>query len=321
MMRFDLRHLATRARICVLFLAILLAASAGLGHDPAEAQRGPERARGAPQPKQDAQPTEDQEPRPEFNHEAVFYNQSRMIDTVLADILPSDPAAANVYFVGFASWSDQDVFIREVVQARDIVEERLGASGRSVLLINHPMAVDQLPLASVTNLEIVLGRLGRIMNRDKDVLVLYLTSHGVENIFAVQFPGFPLNHLTPRRLRASLERSGIRNRIVLISSCHSGSFIPALEAEHTLVMTAARADRTSFGCSNERHWTYFGDALLNRALRQTTSLPQAFETAKGLIAKWEREQKLTPPSEPQIFIGRGIEPLLERLARLPVKAN
>ena len=93
------------------------------------------------------------------------------------------------------------MFIREVAQARDIVDERLGTRGRSVLLVNHAMALDEVPLASVTNLDIVLGRLGRIMRPEKDTLILFLTSHGIENMFGVQFPPFPLNHLTPPRLR------------------------------------------------------------------------------------------------------------------------
>ena len=142
------------------------------------------------------------------------------------------------------------------------------------------------------------------------------SSHGIENLFAVEFPSFPLNHLTPPRLAGMLERSGIRNRIVIISACHSGSFIPALRHPTTMVMTAARSDRASFGCSNESDWTYFGNALFNHGLRATTSLPKAFASAKVLIGEWEAKEKFRP-SEPQIFIGDQMTPILERLARLP----
>ncbi len=252
---------------------------------------------------------------PQINYEAVLYNQPRLIDEVMASILPSDKSAPSTYFLGFAAWSEQEVFIREIAQARDIVDDRFGTRERSLLLVNHVTALDEVPLASVTNLGIVLARLGKLMNIEKDTLILFMTSHGVENLFAVHFPAFPLNNLTPRVLAGMLDRSGIRNRIIIISACHSGSFIPALSHPTTLVMTASRADRSSFGCSNENDWTYFGNALFNNALRATTSFPNAFASAKELIAGWEAKEKLKP-SEPQIFIGDGIGPVIDRLAAI-----
>lgn len=258
-----------------------------------------------------------QHERPLIDHEKVLYSQMRLIDEMLASVEPSDSALPSTYFVGFSAWSEQDVFIREVAQARDIVDERLGTLNRSVLLVNHVMALEEVPLASVTNLRLVLARLGRIMRPEKDTLILFLTSHGVESLIGVQFPPFPLNHLTPRSLREMLDASGIRSRIVIISACHSGSFVPALRDQHTLVMTAARADRASFGCDHRNDWTYFGNALFNNALRNTTSLIDAFEAARKLIAGWEAKEGLTP-SEPQIFVGERIGPVLERLAgRVP----
>jgi hypothetical protein len=99
------------------------------------------------------------------------------------------------------------------------------------------------------------------------------------------------------------------NRVIVISACHSGSFIPALAEPHTLVMTAARADRTSFGCDDKRRWTYFGDAYFNRALREETSFLRAFARAKRTIGLWEAAEKLVP-SLPQVAGGEALEPLL-----------
>ncbi len=265
--------------------------------------------RGPPQP---------QGPLVDFEH--VLYSQPRLVDDVMAGLQESDKQQPSTYFVGFAAWSQQDVFIREVAQARDIADERLGTRRRSVLLVNHVMALDEVPLASVTNLENVLARLGRIMSVEKDTLILFLTSHGVENVFGVQFPPLPLNHLTPPRLRQMLDRAGIKHRIVIILACHSGSFVPALRDPNTLVLTAARADRASFGCDHKNDWTFFGNALFNHALRTTTSLPKAFEAARVLITEWEGKEKFTP-SEPQIFIGNEAGPMLDRLARLPASLS
>ena len=103
----------------------------------------------------------------------------------------------------------------------------------------------------------------------------------------------------------------IKNKVIIISACYSGSFIPALRSDDTLIMTAASAEKTSFGCSNEREWTYFGDALFNHAFKNTRSMKQAFSEAKDLIKKWETEQNLTP-SEPQISVGMNISSALAK---------
>jgi hypothetical protein len=173
-------------------------------------------------------------------------------------------------------------------------------------LINHLTTADEVPLASVANLEGVLQHLGRFMDVDRDTLFLFLTSHGQKGALTVQMPGLQLRQLRPAELRMMLDRSGIRKRVVVVSSCHSGSFIPWLADAKTLVIAAARADRSSFGCEDRREWTYFGDAYFNRALREESSFRQAFVRAKQLIAGWEIENRLIP-SLPQIAGGEALE--------------
>src|SRR3546814_1766943 len=89
------------------------------------------------------------------------------------------------------------------------------------------------------------------MDRDEDLLLLYLTMHGTEDHeLAVTFPPLLEEWITPPQLRAALDDAGIRNRVVVISACFSGGFIPDLRDARTLVITAARADRASFGCGS-----------------------------------------------------------------------
>jgi hypothetical protein len=85
----------------------------------------------------------------------------------------------------------------------------------------------------------------------------------------------------------------------VISACYSGGFIPLLADDRTLVMTAARADRVSFGCSEEADFTYFGRALFAEALHATDDLQEAFDLASRAVAKREQEDDF-PASEPQI---------------------
>ena len=93
--------------------------------------------------------------------------------------------------------------------------------------------------------------------------------------------------------------------MLVVSACHSGSFIPTLASPTTLVIAAARADRSSFGCEDRRRWTYFGDAYFNKALREETSFRQAFARARRLITLWETRDGLMP-SLPQIAGGEAL---------------
>lgn len=237
----------------------------------------------------------------------VHANQAALIDRALSELQPSSPsdASSHLYFVGFAGYGPEAVFKREVVAVRTLFDERFGTRGRSVALVNHVTTVEELPLASTQNLERVLQHVGKIMDTARDTLFLFLTSHGERALLAVEMPGVRLEHLTPAMLKGMLDRSGIKQRIVVVSACHSGSFIPALANANTLVIAAARADRTSFGCDDKRRWTYFGDAYFNRALRQETSFRKAFDRARRLIARWETKGRLVP-SLPQIKGGEAL---------------
>lgn len=253
--------------------------------------------------------------------EAIFDRQAAMVDAALARLDRSrDGGDPKFYFVSAGLHSEPDVFKLEATSARSIFDERMGSAGRSMQLINHAGTVNKLPLANGTNIERVLKGLGQIMDAENDVLVLFLTSHGTKGKIAVSFPRFALNDLTPKRLAAMLDRSEVRNRVVILSACHSGSFIKDLEGPNTLVVTAAHAEKTSFGCEPDREWTYFGDAFFNGALRSTHSLIEAFEIARKVVASLERVMQL-PPSEPQISVGAEIRPRLDAMARKLEQAN
>ena len=53
--------------------------------------------------------------------------------------------------------------------------------------------------------------------------------------------------MDPKWLRETLDKSGIRWRVIVISACYSGSFIPAFTVSDTLIITASAADKTSLG--------------------------------------------------------------------------
>nr|WP_246505238.1 C13 family peptidase [Coralloluteibacterium stylophorae] len=153
------------------------------------------------------------------------------------------------------------------------------------------------------------------MDVDEDILLLFATSHGsADHRLYVDLPPLPLAQVSPRMLREALDEAGIRWRVVVVSACFSGGFVDALAAPRTLVITAARADRSSFGCGAEADITWFGDAFLVHGLNRTSSLPEAFRIAREQVAAWEAREGETP-SEPQYVAGRRIEAHLARWRR------
>jgi hypothetical protein len=260
----------------------------------------------------DAQERRGSAERDRIDIEGTYYRQPQLLERALARLQPSRAGQPQLFFVGFAGFGTQAVFKREVLAVRELFDAQFSTKGRSLVLINHTSTVDDTALANVSNLERALQHVGRLMNKDEDVLFLFLTSHGQKGVFAVEMPGFNLNDLTPDVLREVLDNSGIKNRVVVVSACHSGSFVDALAEPNTLIMTAAHADRTSFGCDDRREWTYFGDAYFNHALRQQRSFEQAFQQASQLITDWEKKDKLIP-SMPQIGGGQALRAKLTAL--------
>jgi hypothetical protein len=237
--------------------------------------------------------------------EDVFYLQPKLLERELARLKPGRKGVVDLYFVGVAGDAGQDVFMREINSVSRLMRERFGAEGRTVRLINNAKTVEDTPIASVTALKATFRRLSEVMDSE-DVLFLYMTSHGSrDHHFALDFWPLSFNALDPATLRKLLDDAGIKRRVIVISACYSGGFVQPLENDDTLVITAAAADRTSFGCSNEAKFTYFGKAYFDVALRQTRSLVKAFDIARPEIAARESKDRYDK-SDPQIFVGKDI---------------
>lgn len=210
--------------------------------------------------------------------------------------------------------SYDSVFSSEVQRIKAQFDTRFGTLGRSVQLVNDPDTITKIPIASKTSIQMALNRIGQQMNKDTDVLFMYLTSHGLENHFELENAPIDLKQIDPEWLRGALDKSGIKWRVIVISACYSGSFIPALQSENTLVITASAADRSSFGCNSESDYTYFGRAFFDQAMREKSTLHDAFNDAQSTVSKWENAQGFQP-SEPQWVLGKSIELMLPQLEK------
>ena len=248
---------------------------------------------------------------PAFAEEA-FYAQNHILDKAIESIQYGEFAQSHWYFLGVAGAGYRDVFKSEVERIKEQFDTRFGTFGRSMVLINNPETRTQIPIASRTSMEIALRRIGQQMNKESDVLFLYMTSHGLPNQFEMENDPIDLNDVDPKWLKDTLDKSGIRWRVIVISACYSGSFVPALQDDNTLIITASAADRASFGCSNEADYTYFGRAFFDQAMREQMSIEAAFEQTKKTVAQWETAQGFEA-SEPQWSIGKNMGFMLPQL--------
>jgi hypothetical protein len=247
--------------------------------------------------------------------------EHRRIDAALGQLQPQRPGVVDAYVVAIALDSDP-VFGREAREAGKVLSNRYDAAGRTIVLAGSDgTAASRLPRGSPDTLALALARIAEVMDRREDVLVLYTTSHGAPYgiVYDDADQGFGL--ISPQRLWTMLGKLGIERRMLLVSACYSGVFVPLLASDDSVVITASSADRSSFGCEADNDWTFFGDALVNHALRKVQPIAAAGREAVGLIAAWEKQGKLTP-SQPQVSIGSRTGPWLAALdARGPKAAS
>ena len=166
--------------------------------------------------------------------------------------------ARKVSVVSFGLFGDQGVFRSEATGAAQVVAGRFGRGP-----INVQYNSKKGGGATIQGLAMALQAAANGMDTENDILFVILTSHGSRAGLAVK-AGRLTQLLTPLNLADMLALTGVRHKVLVISACYSGIFIPRLANPNVLVITAADADHPSFGCQDKAKWTYFGDALFQR---------------------------------------------------------
>ena len=247
--------------------------------------------------------------------EKAFYAQHDALPRALAAVQPERPGIVDLYVITAGLYAREDVFMKEVRVIDALFRERFDAEGRTLMLINNPKTLEQNPVATLTSLTAALRHVGKLMNPEEDVLVLYVSSHGSQaHHLAVEFWPLRLASIDPPALKGALELSGIKWRVLIVSACYSGGFVEPLKDDHTLIITASSPTRGSFGCGNESDSTYLAKALFDEEMRKTYSFEAAFSQARKSIEARELSQGYTP-SEPQIFVGAAIREKLAQVER------
>ena len=291
------------------------------GHGPAALHPAPAQPAAPPQPPANRKPLLATESPPSLlpdkgwpanapTPEQVLYDQPRLLDRELSQLKARTPGRPNLYALVFAGDGSENVFRNEAEYFGRLFAQRFDAAGHVVVLENNPSALTDRPLADWSNLETALDAIAAKMDLRQDILLLYFTTHGSEDhTLLVDMDPLPLDQIGAQDMAGILREHPFGYKVVVVNACYSGGFIPPLHGEGTLVITAARSDRSSFGCGEQSQLTWFGHAFLVDALNRTADFGQAFSDARAEVAAWEKHDGYVP-SEPQVDAGAGIRALL-----------
>ena len=144
----------------------------------------------------------------------------------------------------------------------------------------------------------IFGKLGELARTAPGGCLVYLTSHGAPQGVLI---GDVI--LSPSRLAEGVTRAcGARPTAIVLSACFSGSSLPALRGPNRFILTAARRDRSSFGCSEDDKYPYF-DGCMIQALPRAVGFDDLAAAVRACVARREDDEGLRPRSEPQLWIG------------------
>jgi hypothetical protein len=131
--------------------------------------------------------------------------------------------------------------------------------------------------------------------------LIYYTSHGTPS-------GIVMNGgiMTPDNWSHVVSNAcGNKPAVIVMSACFSGQFVPALAGPNRMVFTAARPDRTSFGCGDDDHYTFFDGCFL-KSLPGSGNFPDLAKQTIACVSKLEAQLGVDYPSDPQLFIGKNV---------------
>ncbi len=218
--------------------------------------------------------------------------------------------AAPAFAAGFSDWAvllvagDDHAHSGAQSQVFDNARRDLAASFAGIGFSRNNMvqfSVEPDKEAQETGTTAIANALWDVTDRAKGGCLIYFTSHGTGD-------GIVTNGtvLGPDLFSKMVDNScGKRPSIVVMSACFSGQFVPVLAGDNRMVFTAARPDRTSFGCGEQDHYTFFDGCFL-QALPGSTDFAGLADKTRACVSKQEQELGVDYPSEPQLYIGKAI---------------
>jgi len=141
---------------------------------------------------------------------ARCHAQEVLLRAEVARLVPQQKGSTDIYAIGVAGWSDLDVFVKEIDGAFEAIAQILPIRDRTIRLVNSPETVESDPHASRRNFAAAVHAVAQVMDRDEDVLLLVMSSHGTAAGFSLQLPGGTTQVLTPHESKRSSTRKASR---------------------------------------------------------------------------------------------------------------
>lgn len=146
----------------------------------------------------------------------------------------------------------------------------------------------------------IRSELRRVTQEADGGCLVYFTSHGSPEGISLGSTGL----ISPADVHDLLSRyCEDVPTILIMSACYSGVFTQGeMAQDNRFIMTAARSDRTSFGCGENNQYPYF-DACLIENLPHAGDWLDLARSTQGCVQSLEASLGLAPPSSPQILMG------------------
>lgn len=158
------------------------------------------------------------------------------------------------------------------------------------------------PEPSIANMRQEFAALPR---GDDTGCLLYVSGHGDERGMQMEISA-PYAFSPSSAAQLLREFCGQRPTVAIFSGCHTGVFVEGrMPAANRVILTAARRDRSSFGCNAGAELTVFDRCFLRR-LAGNENWRELQRAVSNCVARWEDLLHFEPPSTPQSFFGRQI---------------
>jgi hypothetical protein len=223
-------------------------------------------------------------------------------------------ATLTVRAVLVAGDGDLHVFDNGVTGVAAWLRDSLGVAPDQITRLSASRAVFAQRRAEPASWRHVIQAIADLKPVPGEACFVFITSHGIRG------EGVALSYDESVLRPAALDRAlaigcGDAPTVAIVSACYSGSFArPPMARPNRIVLTAARADRPSFGCGADETYTFFDQCLLD-SLGRGPRWRDVFAATRSCVEQREvRDGEV--PSMPQGWFGAAVADLaLPRSAR------
>ena len=160
------------------------------------------------------------------------------------------------------------------------------------------------PHVQLASKERVLDVIASLHPAPGQACFVFMTSHGAHG------PGLFLSprheFLSPADLDAALDSGcGSAPSVAIVSACYTGNFAVApMTRPNRIILTAAAADRPSFGCGAGQELAFYDECLLQTLGSLPRDWPEVVSDTGRCVSRLEAQDR-ERPSQPQSAIGEA----------------